>query len=64
MTSPSNRCGSCTMCCRVFAISEFDKPADKWCKHCAMGKGCTIYETRPERCQTYECLWLQSQNRV
>jgi hypothetical protein len=55
-----NRCGTCTACCRVFAIPEFDKPAGKWCQHCAIGEGCKIYQERPERCVAFECLWLQS----
>jgi hypothetical protein len=58
-----NHCGSCTACCRVFAIPDFNKPAGKWCEHCNVGKGCKIYETRPDICATFECLWLQSQTR-
>jgi hypothetical protein len=56
-----NHCGNCTACCRVFAIPEFDKPAGKWCQHCAIGKECRIYESRPQVCRAFECLWLQSQ---
>jgi hypothetical protein len=63
MTSPSNRCGSCTQCCRVFAIPEFNKPAGKWCEHCAIGKGCKVYHERPARCVDFECLWLQADTR-
>jgi len=55
-------CGECTMCCKVFAIPDIDKPAGKWCKHCAIGKGCGIYASRPEVCRTFECMWLQSQS--
>jgi hypothetical protein len=47
----------------VFAIPEFDKPAGRWCEHCAIGKGCRIYQQRPERCVDYSCLWLLSQGR-
>lgn len=61
MTSPSNKCGSCTACCRVYSIPEFSKPAGPWCQHCTVGKGCKIYETRPARCADFQCLWLQSQ---
>jgi hypothetical protein len=59
----AGECGECTACCRVFAIPEFDKPAGKWCEHCAIGVGCKIYEQRPERCVDYSCLWLLSQQR-
>jgi hypothetical protein len=60
----TNHCGTCTACCKVFAIedSPVHKPAGQWCEHCAVGKGCTIYETRPKTCSTFECLWLQSQS--
>ena len=56
-------CGSCTACCRAYAIPELEKPAGKWCEHCAIGKGCKIYEARPKMCLEYECLWLHSQGR-
>jgi hypothetical protein len=59
----ANACGSCTACCRVYAIPELSKPAGKWCDHCAIGKGCKIYETRPKLCVDFKCLWLQSQER-
>ena len=59
----TNHCGSCTACCRVFDIPEIKKPAGKWCEHCAIGKGCKIYEDRPSMCAEFECLWLLSQQR-
>lgn len=57
-----NKCGTCTACCRVYAIPAIDKPAGKWCEHCTIGKCCNIYETRPKACVTFECMWLQSQS--
>lgn len=54
-------CGSCTACCRVFAIPLLNKPAGEWCTHCAIGKGCKIYEARPKTCVEFRCVWLQSQ---
>jgi hypothetical protein len=60
----TNHCGSCTACCKVFAISEMpEKMAGDWCQHCAIGKGCKIYEERPPTCIEFECLWLMSQRR-
>lgn len=56
-------CGSCTACCRVYAIPSLNKPAGKWCDHCAIGKGCKVYEERPELCVEFACLWLQSHQR-
>jgi hypothetical protein len=60
----TNNCGTCTACCRVYSIPEFNKPAGKWCDKCTVGKGCNIYETRPTRCAEFECLWLLSQTRT
>jgi hypothetical protein len=54
------KCGSCTACCRVFAIQEFKKPAGKWCRHCAIGDGCRIYDRRPSVCTEFTCVWLES----
>ena len=59
----TNHCGSCTACCKVYAIPETKKRAGEWCGDCAIGKGCKIYATRPKSCVDFECLWLQSQSR-
>lgn len=56
-------CGSCTACCRVYAIPTLNKPAGPWCQHCAIGEGCKIYDERPELCADFKCLWLQSRSR-
>jgi hypothetical protein len=58
----SGACGTCTACCRIFSISELNKPAGKWCTHCDIGKGCRIYKDRPVTCVTFKCLWLYSQD--
>src|SRR5512145_425278 len=57
-------CGGCTMCCRLMLVEELCKPANTWCAHCKPGNGCSIYESRPQECVTYECLWLKSQRRT
>jgi hypothetical protein len=41
-------CGDCTLCCKVMAVEALGKPAGSWCSHCKPGRGCLIYETRPE----------------
>ena len=56
--APARSCGTCTFCCKVLAVPEIDKPADRWCKHVAQGKGCAIYADRPTQCRTFDCLWL------
>lgn len=53
------QCGSCTMCCKLLAVKELEKPACQWCSHVIQGKGCSIYETRPTACREFECAWLQ-----
>jgi hypothetical protein len=52
------QCGGCTMCCKLLAVVELEKPAGKWCQHCSKGVGCQVYHVRPETCQQFDCLWL------
>jgi len=54
-------CDGCTVCCKVMKVSELEKPGNTWCQHCKIGDGCGIYDTRPESCRVYECLWLKTQ---
>ena len=54
-------CDGCTACCKIMKIRELNKPGNTWCQHCRIGVGCGIYDTRPESCRVYECVWLQSQ---
>lgn len=56
-----NRCGTCTLCCKLLDIPALKKPQYEWCEHCKVGEGCTIYETRPEPCRDFACVWLESQ---
>jgi hypothetical protein len=51
-------CGSCSLCCKVVAVEELEKPIGVWCKHCNRQNGCTIYETRPPSCRKFICQWL------
>ena len=54
------KCGSCSLCCKLLAVTELDKPLGKWCEHCKPGRGgCGIYDNRPESCREYECHWLR-----
>lgn len=55
----SRRCGSCTVCCTLMNIPEFNSPAGSHCPNeCA--SGCSIHATKPEACKSYECAWLGS----
>jgi hypothetical protein len=60
----AGHCGTCTACCRVYAIPQLNKPAGKWCEHCAIGVGCKVYDNRPELCVDFACVWLQSHQRA
>jgi len=55
---PGRSCGTCTMCCKVYAIRELNKPAGQWCVHAQRGSGCTIYDKRPDTCRLFHCMWL------
>ena len=54
-------CGTCTLCCKVAAVEEFDKPNGVWCSHCVSGKRCTTYDTRPSSCRDFYCQWRVEQ---
>lgn len=57
-------CGGCTLCCKVMVIPDLTpepKPANEWCRHCDIGRGCSIYADRPQTCRDYACVWLASQ---
>lgn len=53
------QCGSCTSCCTLLEVTEVGTAVNEWCKHCVAGKGCTIYDQRPQMCRSFSCAWLQ-----
>ena len=55
---PGRACGDCTMCCKLLAIEALRKPVGAWCAHCDAGKGCRIYDGRPQECRDYYCAYL------
>ena len=59
---PGRACGSCMMCCKVLAIPAMPKGAGVWCTHAVPGKGCGIYETRPQGCADFYCHWMINPN--
>lgn len=53
-------CGTCTACCTSLAVKELDKPQGVVCNHLSRtSKGCDRYDTRPQSCRNFECLWLR-----
>lgn len=60
MSPPPRTCGSCTLCCKLFPVPELDKPAGRWCRHIAQGRGCGIHQSRPDVCRAFECQWIEN----
>ena len=56
---PGRSCDNCTMCCKLLAIEELEKPRGTWCPHCDQKRGCTVYETRPGPCRGFYCGYLR-----
>jgi hypothetical protein len=59
---PGRTCGDCSLCCKLLAIDELNKPAGSWCPHCTPGRGCTIHADRPAECRAFHCSWLTTPN--
>jgi uncharacterized protein len=55
MEVPGRTCSGCTLCCSLLGIVELKKPVFTICKHCVIGKGCKIYEVRPQTCAVFYC---------
>lgn len=58
----TRQCGECSLCCKVFDDIK-DAPEKRrggWCSQCDPGGvGCKIYDTRPQVCRNFECVWVQ-----
>lgn len=55
-----HECGTCSLCCKLLGIGALEKRQGVWCEKCDPPNGCTIYESRPEECRAFSCLWLES----
>lgn len=63
-THPGKACGPCTACCSSVPVQEIGLPAYQRCPH-LMGPpsahiGCGVYETRPDSCYRWSCMYLAS----
>jgi hypothetical protein len=56
---PVRECGSCSSCCTILEVEAVGKPVNQVCQHCDVGKGCKIYDDRPQMCRSFSCAWLQ-----
>src|SRR5690349_6980573 len=45
------------ICCKVYSIRELNKRAGRRCVHVEHGRGCKIYEDRPDTCRAFYCMW-------
>src|SRR5215467_3917968 len=52
---PGRSCDGCTLCCKLPAINALQKPRMVDCEHSRIGRGCQIYERRPEACRAFFC---------
>lgn len=57
-TVAGRSCDSCHLCCKVFPIREVGKVGFAHCDNLEPGVGCRIYETRPQTCREFFCLWM------
>ena len=51
-------CKGCTLCCKLLAISELEKPRATWCTHCDVKAGCRIHGSHPVECKDFYCGYL------
>lgn len=51
-------CQSCTACCTAFIIEKLNKEKNTKCIHCNFG--CSIHETKPYECSSFNCAYIQS----
>ncbi len=51
-------CDGCTLCCKLPAVVGMAKPPMVWCKQADPGKGCRIYDNRPNDCRWFYCRYL------
>jgi Fe-S-cluster containining protein len=58
MAPLARQCGSCNKCCDILEVAAVDKPVNHLCKHWETGKGCTIYDDRPQMCRSFNCAWV------
>ena len=52
-------CEACSVCCEILEIPTLKKPKKTLCSNVCSTGGCSIYDTRPEECRTFQCLWSE-----
>lgn len=56
----AHECGTCSLCCKLLGIGALDKQSGVWCAKCDPPNGCTIYQSRPQECRDFSCLWRET----
>jgi len=61
-TQQISKCEDCYSCCKAFGEldSELNDIGPKWnrCTKLCSNNRCTIYDSRPDPCGTYKCLYI------
>jgi hypothetical protein len=58
-TVEGRTCGTCNLCCKIVEVTALNKPANVWCEHCDVGRGCRIYEQRSAICREFFCRYMR-----
>lgn len=58
VTTTQKTCGTCSICCKIVAVAELNKPAHQWCVHNVPRKGCGIWGKHPDACKVWQCGWI------
>lgn len=60
----TRECGDCTICCEGWlwgSAHDHTFFSGRPCHYVSIGKGCSIYEDRPDvPCKSYQCEWLKN----
>lgn len=58
LIATDNVCGTCTLCCKVIEVPEYDSPENEYCIHCEENVGCTNHEQRHDVCINFDCVYI------
>jgi hypothetical protein len=60
----SRSCGDCRACCTTERVLELQKEPGVSCEflRLELGPGCSRYETRPNGCRQWACVWRSGSN--
>jgi hypothetical protein len=50
------------MCCKELELHTVASAIGELCRYCTVGTGCQIYDSRPDECKQYQCMWSQMEH--